>query len=141
MFFQTYGHYGLNNFCFDCINLLFQAAGDTQTQPTEPPICGDVPPFQKEAPIDLKQQPSLMREVTASITETLSSCQLASQGKKLRTGDQSVASTKIITLVTEPPNTQPSEKITSGHVSQILQDGKVTTALSSSLGDDTLDNE
>lgn len=82
-----------------------------------------------------------MREVTASITETLSSCQLASQGKKLRTGDQSVASTKIITLVTEPPNTQPSEKITSGHVSQILQDGKVTTALSSSLGDDTLDNE
>uniref|UniRef100_A0A671PM42 non-specific serine/threonine protein kinase n=1 Tax=Sinocyclocheilus anshuiensis TaxID=1608454 RepID=A0A671PM42_9TELE len=115
------------------------SAGDTHTQPTEPPICGDVPPFHKEAPMDLKQQPSLMHEVTASVTETLSSCHLASQGKKLRTGDQSVASTKSSTPVTEPQNTQPSEKISSGHIPHMLQDGQVTTA-SSSLGDDTLTN-
>ncbi|XP_050971600.1 alpha-protein kinase 3 isoform X2 [Labeo rohita] len=112
------------------------AAGDTPIQPTEP-ICEDVLSFQKEAPVDLKQQPSLMREVTESVTETLSSCHLASQGKKLRTGDQSVASTKSNTLVTKPQNTQPSEKISSGHVSHMLQDGQVTTAMSSSLGDDT----
>uniref|UniRef100_A0A8C1IQK8 non-specific serine/threonine protein kinase n=1 Tax=Cyprinus carpio TaxID=7962 RepID=A0A8C1IQK8_CYPCA len=116
------------------------SAGDTHTQPTEPPICGDVPPFHKEAPMDIKQQPSLIHEVTASVTETLSSCHLASQGKKLRTGDQSVASTKSSTLVTEPQNTQPSEKISSGHISHMLQDGQVTTAMSSSLGDDTLTN-
>ncbi len=90
--------------------------------------------------MDLKQQPSLMHEVTVSVTETLSSCHLASQGKKLRTGDQSVASTKSSTLVTEPQNTQPSEKISSGHISHMLQDGQVTTAMSSSLGDDTLTN-
>ncbi|XP_058636503.1 titin homolog isoform X2 [Onychostoma macrolepis] len=109
------------------------SAGETHTQPTEPPICGD-------APMDLKQQPSLMHEVTASVTETLSSCHLESQGKKLRTGDQSVASTKSSTLVTEPQNTPPSEKISSGHISHMLQDGQVTTAMSSSLGDDTLTN-
>ncbi|KAL1271427.1 hypothetical protein QQF64_030443 [Cirrhinus molitorella] len=114
------------------------AAGDTPTQPTQPPICEDVLPFQKEAPVDLKQQPTLMREVTESVTETLSSRHLAAQGKKLTTGDQSVASTKSSTLVTEPQNTQPSEKISSGHVSHMLRDGRVTTAMSSSLGDDTL---
>ncbi|XP_073692721.1 uncharacterized protein alpk3b [Garra rufa] len=111
---------------------------DTPTQPTQPPICEDVLPFQKEAPMDLKQQPTLMREVTESVAETLSSCHLASQGKKLTTGDQSVASTKSSTLVTEPQNPQPSEKISSGHVSHMLRDGRVTTAMSSSLGDDTL---
>lgn len=79
-----------------------------------------------------------MREVTASVTDTLSSCHLASQGQKLRAGDQSVASTKSSTLVTGPQNTKPSEKISSGHVSHILHDGQVTTAMSSSLGDDTL---
>ncbi|XP_043101691.1 alpha-protein kinase 3 isoform X2 [Puntigrus tetrazona] len=116
------------------------STGDTHTQATEPPICGDVPPFQKEEPMDLKQQPSLMHEVTVSVTETLSSCHLASQGKKLRTGDQSVASTKSSTLVTDPQNTQQSEKISSGHISHILQDNQVTTAMSSSLGNDTLAN-
>ncbi len=90
--------------------------------------------------MDLKQQLSLMHEVTVSVTETLSSCHVASQGKKLKTGDQSVASTKSSTLVTEPQNTQPSEKISSGHISHMLQDGQVTTATSSSLGDDTLTN-
>lgn len=90
--------------------------------------------------MDLKQRPSLMHEVTVSVTETLSSCHVASQGKKLRTGDQSVASTKSSTLVTESQNTQPSEKISSGHISHMLQDGQVTTATSSSLGDDTLTN-
>lgn len=79
-----------------------------------------------------------MCEVTASITDTLSSCHLASQGQKLRAGDQSVASTKSSTLVTGPQNTQPGEKISSGHVSHMLHDGQVTTAMSSSLGDDTL---
>ncbi|XP_059386018.1 titin homolog isoform X3 [Carassius carassius] len=116
------------------------SAGNTCPQPTEPPICGDVPPFHKEAHTDIKQPPSLIHEVTASVTETLSSCHLASQGKKLRTGDQSVASTKSSTLVSELQNTQPSEKISSGHISHMLQDGQVTTAMSSSLGDDTLTN-
>ncbi|XP_026123091.1 titin homolog isoform X1 [Carassius auratus] len=116
------------------------SAGDTRPQPTEPPICGDVPPFHEEAPTDIKQPPSLIHEVTASVTETLSSCHLASQGKKLRTGDQSVASTKSSTLVSDLQNTQPSEKISSGHISHMLQDGRVTTAMSSSLGDDTLTN-
>lgn len=86
----------------------------------------------------LKEQPPLMCEVTASVTDTLSSCYLPSQGQKLRAGDQTVASTKSSTLVTGPQNTQPSEKISSGHVSHMLHDGQVTTAMSSSLGDDTL---
>lgn len=86
----------------------------------------------------LKEQPPLMCEVTASITDTLSSCHLPSQGEKSRAGNQTVASTKSSTLVTGPQNTQPSEKISSGHVSHMLHDGQVTTAMSSSLGDDTL---
>ncbi|CAM4522795.1 unnamed protein product [Leuciscus chuanchicus] len=114
------------------------AAGDIHTEPTESPILEDIPPFHKEVAKKLKEQPPLMREVTASVTDTLSSCHLASQGQKLRAGDQSVASTKSSTLVTGPQNTQLSEKISSGHVSHMLHDGQVTTAMSSSLGDDTL---
>ncbi|KAK7170547.1 hypothetical protein R3I94_000675 [Phoxinus phoxinus] len=113
-------------------------AGDTHTEPKESPILEDIPPFHKEVAKKLKEQPPLMREVTASVTDTLSSCRLASQGQKWRAGDQSVASTKSSTLVTGPQNTQPSEKISSGHVSHMLHDGQVTTAMSSSLGDDTL---
>lgn len=85
----------------------------------------------------LKEQPTLMCEVTASVTDTLSSCHLPSQGEKLRAGDQTVASTKSSTLVTGSQNT-PSDKISSGHVSHMLHDGQVTTATSSSLGDITL---
>ncbi|XP_048040255.1 alpha-protein kinase 3 isoform X2 [Megalobrama amblycephala] len=114
------------------------AAGDTHTKPTEPPIHEDIPPFHKEVAKKLKEQPPLMCEVTASVTDTLSSCHLPSQGEKLRAGNQTVASTKSSTLVTGPQNTQPSEKISSGHVSHMLHDGQVTTAMSSSLGDDTL---
>ncbi|XP_056123317.1 titin homolog [Rhinichthys klamathensis goyatoka] len=114
------------------------AAGDTHTEPTESPILEDIPPFHKEVAKKLKEQPPLMREVTASVTDTLSSCHLASQGQKLRAGDQSVASTKCSPLVTGPQNTQPSEKSSAGHVSHMLHDGQVTTAMSSSLGDDTL---
>ncbi|KAK7176514.1 hypothetical protein R3I93_000675 [Phoxinus phoxinus] len=113
-------------------------AGDTHTEPKESQILEDIPPFHKEVDKKLKEQPPLMREVTASVTDTLSSCRLASQGQKWRAGDQSVASTKSSTLVTGPQNTQPSEKISSGHVSHMLHDGQVTTAMSSSLGDDTL---
>ncbi|KAG1942078.1 alpha-protein kinase [Pimephales promelas] len=113
------------------------AAGDTQTEPKESPILEDIPPFHKEVAKKLKEQPPLMREVTASVTDTLSSCQLASQGQKLRAGDQSAASTKSSSLVTGPQN-KPSEKISSGHVSHMLHDGQVTKAMSSSLGDDTL---
>lgn len=79
-----------------------------------------------------------MCEVTASATDTLSSCHLPSQGQKMRAGDQTVASTKSSTLVIGPQNTQPSEKISSGHVSHMLHDGQVTTAMSASSGDDTL---
>ncbi|XP_051754428.1 alpha-protein kinase 3 isoform X3 [Ctenopharyngodon idella] len=114
------------------------AAGDTHTEPTEPPIHEDIPPFHKEVAKKLKGQPPLMCEVTASVTDTLSSCHLPSQGQKLRAGDHTVASTKSSTLVTGPQNTQPSEKISSGQVSHMLHDGQVTTAMSSSLGDDTL---
>ncbi|XP_067255643.1 alpha-protein kinase 3 isoform X2 [Chanodichthys erythropterus] len=114
------------------------AAGDTHTKPTEPPIHEDIPPFHTKLAKKLKEQPPLKCEVTASVTDTLSSCHLPSQGEKSRAGNQTVASTKSSTLVTGPQNTQPSEKISSGHVSHMLHDGQVTTAMSSSLGDDTL---
>ncbi|XP_077084677.1 uncharacterized protein alpk3b isoform X2 [Siphateles boraxobius] len=114
------------------------ATGDTHTELTESPILEDIPPFHKEVAKKLKEQPPLMHKVNVSVTDTLSSCHLASQGQKLRAGDQSVASTKSSTLVTGPQNAQPSEKISSGHVSHMLHDGQVTTAMSSSLGDDTL---
>ncbi|XP_067298009.1 alpha-protein kinase 3 isoform X2 [Pseudorasbora parva] len=113
------------------------AADDTDTDSTEPLIHKDIPPFHKEVAQKLKEKSPLMREVTASVTDTLSSCPLASQGQKLRAGDQAVASTKCSTLVPGPQNTQPSEKISSGHVSHMPHDGQVT-AMSSSLGDDTL---
>ncbi|XP_056317514.1 titin homolog isoform X2 [Danio aesculapii] len=109
---------------------------DTQTKHTEPPTYEDVPPTHKEVAKELKEQPTLMHQATASANVSAS----ASQDQKLKAGDPSAASTKRSTLVTGPQNTQLSDKISPGHVSNKLQNGQVTTAMSPSLGDETLTN-
>ncbi|XP_017212548.3 uncharacterized protein alpk3b isoform X2 [Danio rerio] len=108
---------------------------DTQTKPTEPLTHEDVLTH-KEVAKELKEQPTLMHQATAGANVSAS----ALQEQKLTAGDPSAASTKRSTLVTGPQNTQPSDKISSGHVSNKLQNGQVPTAMSPSLGDETLTN-
>ncbi|XP_052007715.1 alpha-protein kinase 3 [Xyrauchen texanus] len=120
------------------------SVGDTHIEPIEPPNCVDLHPFQRA--MELNHQPSLVHEVTACVKETdtiFRSCHLASQRQKEREGNQSMGSTKCSTLPVTRHNQSDlkktlGEEISSGHVSHTLQEGRVATAMNSSLGEDKL---
>ncbi|XP_065123971.1 alpha-protein kinase 3 isoform X2 [Paramisgurnus dabryanus] len=122
------------------------AGGETHTEPTEPAICGNIPSSEKEvAGMELNQQPPLTSEVTSCVTDKhfkLISHPLASQGQNERAGDQSTAltskATPSVTRHHKPDleSAQMDEKNSSGHDSHTIQNGQVTTAKSSSSGED-----